>query len=151
MRILHATPQLRIEALELLTEYRLSIGDARKPGVFEAEIEAYLDASSAVLLLGYDGAMAVGCVAVRLLETVASACELRRLYVRPEARGMGVARTLVRAAADYARSNNATSLYLDTRSSMLSAIALYRSEGFVTIPRYNDSADVDTFMRKGLA
>ncbi|WP_413110334.1 GNAT family N-acetyltransferase [Thaumasiovibrio sp. DFM-14] len=57
-------------------------------------------------------------------------CELRKLFLLPESRGLGIGRELTEACLAYARSNGYQRCYLDTLQSMTSAIALYESLGF---------------------
>lgn len=63
-------------------------------------------------------------------------CELKRLYVRPEARGSGLGRHLTEIALDFAIQREFDLIYLDTLASMTSAIRLYESLGFEEIPAY---------------
>lgn len=67
-----------------------------------ATLPAPYAAPGGVLLLARDEAgRAVGCVGVR--EHSETVCEIKRLYVAPDARGAGLGRVLVRAAMDHAR------------------------------------------------
>jgi ribosomal protein S18 acetylase RimI-like enzyme len=77
---------------------------------------------------------AAGCVALRKFD--AEACELKRLYVRPEFRGQGVARALVEEATRAARELGYRKILLDTLPEMIGAQALYRSIGFKEVPAY---------------
>ena len=84
--------------------------------------------------------------------------EIKRLYVRPEARGTGLGRRLLHHAMDAARHMGADSMYLDTLKSLTAAIRLYESEGFETIDaypgsdiaEYPDIVPCAKFMRKSL-
>ncbi len=84
----------------------------------------------------------VGCVALKPLDE--GVCEMKRLYVRPEARGEGCGRKLVEELISFARKSAYIKMKLDTVSKLKEAIALYRSFGFVeTSPYvYNPLADV---------
>jgi ribosomal protein S18 acetylase RimI-like enzyme len=66
-------------------------------------------------------------------------CELKRLFVYPEARGRRVARTLLVEALKRAKAEGYDEMLLDTLSKMTAAINLYRSEGFVDAEPYNSS------------
>ena len=102
----------------------------------EAELAALPDGYDAVLL-ARDGAEIVGCVALRPLG--GGACEMKRLYVRPAARGTGTGRALVEASIARARELGYAVLRLDTLPTMDAARALYLSLGFREIERYNEN------------
>ena len=62
--------------------------------------------------------------------------EVKRLWVAPAARGMGLARRMMTAVEDAARSLGLTRLILDTNEHLPEAIALYRATGWQDIPPY---------------
>jgi ribosomal protein S18 acetylase RimI-like enzyme len=86
------------------------------------------------LLLAHNAGQAVGCVALRPLS--ATECEMKRLYVRPIARGQHLGHTLASAVIKAACSIGYRCMRLDTLASMKPAISLYRSVGFREIPAY---------------
>lgn len=86
-------------------------------------------------LLGLVDGTAVGCAGVRALEPPEVA-ELKRMYVKPAARGIGLGRALTRASLEAARRLGYRRIRLDTVEEMREAGELYRSEGFVEIPAY---------------
>jgi ribosomal protein S18 acetylase RimI-like enzyme len=93
----------------------------------------------------------VGCVAVRPM-SMDEACEMKRLYAAPAARGAGVGRALVLAAIGAARRAGYRVMRLDTLPAMAAAQGLYRELGFEVTPPYYDSPVAGTlFMQKMLA
>lgn len=88
-----------------------------------------------VVVLGFVNREPAACVAMRPLS--ASTCELKRLYVRPYARGTGLGLGLVRRVLREARTLGYTTMKLDTLPTMTQAIQLYERLGFVPARPYN--------------
>ena len=86
------------------------------------------------LLIALDHGKPVGCVGCRPLHEMT--CEMKRLYVRPEARGTGVGEALARAVVDEARRLGYESMRLDSLPFMEKAVQLYKRLGFVEIAPY---------------
>lgn len=76
----------------------------------------------------------VGCVALKPIED--GVCEMKRLYVKPTARGHKVGRKLVEELISFAQKANYQTMKLDTLTSLTEAIALYRSFGFKETSAY---------------
>lgn len=90
-----------------------------------------------------------GCIALRQLDD--ERCEMKRLYVRPQFRGLGLAKALVNTIIADAKSIGYRALLLDTLPFLQQAIAMYRRLGFYDIPCYNDSPiDTTLFMQLDL-
>lgn len=108
---------------------------------FEDELKAlsgdYAEPRGALLLAWVDGALA-GCCALRPLDgsDYSNAAEMKRLYVRPPFRGLGLGRQLTEGILDAARKSGYSCVLLDTLDDMESARALYEDLGFVEIPPY---------------
>lgn len=108
---------------------------------FDAELAQlpgdYAAPRGTLLLAAVDGAIA-GCCALRPLDgcDYSNAAEMKRLYVRPAFRGLGLGRQLAEATLDAARLAGYACVLLDTLDEMESARALYAELGFEEIPPY---------------
>ncbi len=86
-----------------------------------------------------------GCIALRRLD--AGTGEVKRLYVRPEGRGLGIGSALARRVVDEARTVGYERLVLDTLERMSSARKIYESLGFRrTAPYYVNPLDGVVYM-----
>lgn len=90
------------------------------------------------LVLAWAEGEAVGCGAMRALPGVdhPNACELKRVYVQPQARGMGLGRQITEHLIERARAAGYGCMLLDTLDDMATARDLYASLGFVEVAPY---------------
>jgi ribosomal protein S18 acetylase RimI-like enzyme len=99
------------------------------------------------LFVAVEGERHLGMIALRPLD--GTFAEMKRLYVRPEARGRGLARRLIARLCDEGKRLNYTELRLDTLPKMGEAQALYETYGFVDIEPYYETPIAGTrFMAK---
>ena len=138
LEILQAETDKNLELAKILfKEYAGSLGFGLDFQNFEDEFAnlpgAYASPGGCLLLAVYGGQVA-GCVATRKLSD--GVCEMKRLYVKPKFRGLGIGRALAEAVLEQARRMGYISMRLDTVPSMKIARVLYVSLGFKVIDAY---------------
>ncbi|HOM42697.1 MAG TPA: GNAT family N-acetyltransferase [Bacillota bacterium] len=104
---------------------------------FETELNTlpgkYQPPDGALILALVEGKEA-GCIALRKISK--DICEMKRLYIREEYRGLGLGKKLVGMIIDEAVNKNYQYMRLDTLPTMKSAQSLYLSFGFYDIEPY---------------
>jgi len=100
------------------------------------------------LWLASEGPKTVGCIALRPLPQFPQAGEVKRLYVRPEGRGQGIAAQLLEALEEYARGFGYRTLYLDSKDDLTPAVRFYERHGYEICERYNENPQATIFMKK---
>jgi putative acetyltransferase len=129
------------ETAKIFCEYAIGLNVDLCFQDFDAELAHlpgdYTLPRGALLLARVDGAVA-GCCALRPLDSsdYVNAAEMKRLYVRPAFRGLGLGRQLAEAILDAARIAGYDSVLLDTLDEMEIARAMYEDLGFKEIPPY---------------
>lgn len=118
---------------QLFREYAKGLGVDLSFQGFDAEL-ASLPADYDPILIARWGQALAGCVALRAIDS--RTCEMKRLYVRADVRGMGVGRALAIRVIDEGRRRGFARMRLDTLPTMTSAIRMYEALGFVDIPPY---------------
>lgn len=125
---------------ELFEEYTKRLGFDLSFQNYRQELESlpgkYSPPEGRLYIVFCDGEPA-GCVAMRPFGD--GCCELKRLYVRPRFRGLGLGRMAVERIIEDAKELKYKKIYLDTHESFESANALYKKLGFKTIGAYYDN------------
>ena len=127
-------------ASELLAEMRAELNDVYEtfsrldnPPLSPDELRP----PGGAYLIGYEGSAVVAGGGLRRLDD--GVAEIKRMFVRPEARSRGVARGLLAGLEAAARDLGYERVRLDTGPKQQHGLALYRSAGYVDVPPYNDN------------
>lgn len=113
-----------------------------------AHMDKYLPPNGE-LLVALDNEKVIGMVAY--FKHDEKTCELKRLYVKPEARGLHLGDVLVSKLINHAKDNGFEVMYLDTIKPLKAAISLYEKHGFEECePYYNNPMDDVIYMKKDL-
>jgi len=136
---------------DLLVEYEASLPTRLRHGVVSGQRclrSTYARPNAA--FLASDGRDAVGCVAVTKLD--AASALMVRLFVKPERRGLGIARSLVAAVIRFLQTTQYDRLVLDTdKDELRAAYDLYKSLGFAECEPYGTvDYESPTFMELSL-
>lgn len=146
------TPDQLAAAKVLFIEYGRVINDVAGCSLqfqgFDKELDTlpglYAPPRGRIYLAVVDG-NCLGCAALRPLDKLGGHIgEVKRMYVQPAARGMGLGHALIARLVADARQIGYRTLKLDTSTSMHAAQHVYTRAGFVPCERYNDDPMDDT-------
>jgi len=98
-------------------------------------VEKLLKLQVAFFVIRQNG-VPVGCGGVQLFGNDYG--EIKRMYVRPQFRGLGLAKLILDQLADYARNHGVELLRLETGIHQHAAIGLYKRAGFQSIPPFGE-------------
>jgi len=140
------------DARYCLSEYYAELARRFENG-FEVSLSRDPEAADMIrprgtFLVAMSDGLPIGCVGLK--GAGSEVAEIKRLWVAPSARGIGLARRLMTAAEDAARELSINILRLDTNSALPEAQQLYRRTGWTEIDRFNDDPYPDTFFEKHL-
>jgi len=91
----------------------------------------------------------IGCGALKFHD--GEPPDIKRMWVAPSGRGLGVGRRLLEALEGEAAHRGATKIRLETNRSLGEAIALYRSSGYVEVAPFNDEHYAHHWFEKSLS
>ena len=133
-------------------QYYRELAD-RMDGGFDPDIggavgDASIVAPRGQLLLAHLQGDPVGCGAFTLLEP--EVAEIKRVWVSADVRGSGLGARLLRELEERAAASGAGRVRLDTNGSLHEAISLYRKNGYVEVPPYNDNHHAQLWFEKTL-
>jgi GNAT superfamily N-acetyltransferase len=136
----------------LMREYQQALGVDLCFQNFATELAqlpgSYAPPTGRLLLAMHEG-VPVGCAALQAITR--ERCEMKRLYIRPIARGLGLGRALVQRILDEAKATGYIDVVLDTLPSMAAAQRLYEQFGFHEIEAYRPNPIAGTrYLRKVL-
>ena len=94
------------------------------------------DDPNLVFVVVWDGDRPVGCGAIRRIDERTT--EVKRMYIKPEARRKGYSRKLLAFLEQTAQTAGYTSIRLETGTRQPEAIGLYESAGYRVIPAYGE-------------
>ena len=130
----HARHCLRAYFAELDSRFDTGFEVARSNPAPDSELRL----PAGLLVVAQLGAEPVGCGALRF--SAGGVCEIKRMWVAGDARGMGLGRRLLEALEARAAEQGARVLRLETNRTLTEAINLYRSAGFTEVAPFNDEA-----------
>jgi putative acetyltransferase len=125
------------QAKVLFLEYAASLDIDLSFQNFSKELESVrlqYDLPTGALILAYKNDALAGCAGIRRLDDDTG--ELKRMYVRPEFRGLSLGKELLEKAIQAANALGYRKLRLDTLASMTTARRLYEASGFEAIEAY---------------
>ncbi len=102
-----------------------------------------------LLLLARLRGTPLGCAGLKLRADAPA--EVKRMWVDPAARGMGIGRRLLAAIESAAREAGCPTLRLETNGTLREAVSLYRSCGYREVPAFNDEPYAQHWFEKALA
>jgi GNAT superfamily N-acetyltransferase len=170
-RVKLAAAMAEVERLLIASMVRISVVDPTSPDArwcfeqyfaelgerFEAGFDPTLGISAhaheltppaGLLLVAHLREEPIGCGALKLHENAPG--ELKRMWVAPRARGLGLGRRLLLALEHSAREAGVTVLHLETNRALVEAIQLYRSCGYQEVEAFNDEPYANHWFEKHL-
>ncbi|MDG5492370.1 GNAT family N-acetyltransferase [Psychroserpens sp. SPM9] len=86
------------------------------------------------VIVAYQNGIAVGCGAFKTFDK--SSVEIKRMYTKPETRGLGIATTILNALESWASELNYSTCILETGKRQIEAVQFYKKNNYSIIPNY---------------
>lgn len=147
---LRIVPVAFAEAAQLVAELDadLTVRYGGEGDPVHAPAEEFDGPGGQMLLASLDGEL-IGCVGLRRLD--AHTAELKRMYVRPHARGRGIARALLAACERQATAMGYQQLWLETGTKQPEAVGLYLTSGYEPVAPFGQYAGGELAIHLGRA
>lgn len=129
------SPEARAMVAALSADIAARYADKNDDGSGAFQPEDVTGPRAGFVLAWLDGAP-VGCGAIRPFDGVADVVEVKRMFVSPAARGLGISRLILHTLEDMARAFGYRKTLLETGDRMTEAIGLYASAGYARVPCY---------------
>lgn len=123
-------------------EHGFDVSRSRDP------LAAHMTRPRGTFLVACSDDLPVGCVGLK--GDGQGAAEIKRLWVAPSARGIGLSKRLMAEVEQIARELSISTLRLDTNRALPEAKQLYLKTGWKEIDRFNDDPYADSFFQKRL-
>jgi GNAT superfamily N-acetyltransferase len=125
----------------------------RFPGGFASggaldEAAARYNPPTGLFVVAGEAGETIGCGALDLLDETTA--EIKRMWVSPQRRGIGLGRRLLAHLEGEVRRAGRSTVVLDTNGSLTEAIAMYQACGYVPIRPYNDNPYAEHWFAKTL-
>jgi DNA-binding MarR family transcriptional regulator/GNAT superfamily N-acetyltransferase len=123
----------------------------RRPPVLPASVAAEsgrLTPPDGLTLVARRGAVPLGCGSLKFHPDAPP--DIKRMWVSPDARGLGLGRRLLRALEQRAQEAGATAIRLETNAALVEAIHMYRAAGYAEVEAFNDEPNADHWFEKQL-
>ena len=114
--------------------------------IYDGEDHAYYSQFNKIdslkfVVVAYEDTVPVGCGAIKHFSS--DAMELKRMYVKPEKRGEGIAGIILKDLENWSAELNYTKCILDTGALLKEAIQLYKKSGYQLMPNYGQYIGIE--------
>jgi DNA-binding MarR family transcriptional regulator/GNAT superfamily N-acetyltransferase len=141
-------PDARYCLAEYVAELNLRSDRGFDPSVGATALPHEVRPPAGEFFVAYLHGAAIGCGAVK--HHADAPAEIKRMWIAPAARGLGLGRRLLEHLEACALAGGARVAHIETSGVLAEALALYRSAGWVEVPPFNDEPFADHWLEKAL-